>query len=553
MFPPLMPLRPRHSLPALLTAALMLPASAQAAVSWSSPVRIAEPGSLVAPVPSGIFSAPDGRSLAVFSDAGRPWLATGTVRGTFGAPAPLATDQAGAGGADAAVGANGTLAAAWAAGDAARVVVVPPGATSGSEAAFTGPGIAGAAVAVATDGAVTVAWRSRTSASSYSVLAATAPPGGTFGPAQTIDSGAGGMDAVDVAAGPGGALAVAYRKLSPKYRTHVAVRPVGASAFEAPQKLSAGDAADTSPRVAFGRDGTIFAAWANPLVTAFAMRPAGASAFAAQASLDPEGSFALDLVPTPQGGVAATWAVSRAIRAAVAPPGGAFGAPAPVTSTGSQIVPEPRIAVSPDGAATVLVADPASGEVRATDVGGATRPIGYGAIGQATPVAVDASADRTLALWRDGSGGISVSTRSAQAPPATGIGPKPAGPDRRRPKLTLLTRGKRIAVSTKTTQLTFKVRCDEACSILGMGSLRIVRPGMRRRISPLVTFRSRRLTAATQTVTLKLGTLARRDLRASLARGRGAQALIDLTATDAASNTTRTSFQRSLYKARKRR
>jgi hypothetical protein len=400
---------------------------------------------------------------------------------------------------------------------------------------------------------VTVAWRSRASTSSYSVLAATAPPGGTFGSAQTVDSGSGGMDAVDLAAGPGGALAVVYRKLSPKYRTYAAVRPVGASAFEAPQKLSTGDAADTSPHVAFGTDGTLFAAWANPLGTGFAMRPVGATAFAAQAPLDTEGSFALDLVPTPQGGVAAAWAVSRAIRAAIAPAGAAFGAPAQVTTTGSQIVPEPRIAVAPDGVATVLVADPAGGEVRATDVGGASKAVGYGAVEQVTPVAVAASADRTLALWRDAAGGISVATRSAQAPPATGIGPKPAGPDKRRPKLTLLSRAKRIAVTTKTTRLTFKVRCDEACSILGMANLRIVRPGLRRKISPLVTFRSKRPAATTQTVTLKLGTLARRDLRASLARGRGAQAFIDLTATDAASNTTRSTFQRSLFKARKRR
>lgn len=548
-----MPMRPRHLLPALIATALLPAATAQAAGSWSSPERIAEPGTVLAPVPAGVFSAPDGRSLAVFSDAGRPWLATGTVRGAFGPPAALATDQAGAGAADAAIGADGTLAVAWAAGEAARVVVVRPGAASGSEASFTGPGITGAAVAVAPDGAVTVAWRSRASASSYSVLAATAPPGGTFGPAQTVDSGTGGMDSVDVAAGPGGALAVVYRKLSPKYRTYASVRPLGASTFEEPQKLAAADAADTSPHVAVGKDGTIYAAWANPLGAGFAMRPVGATAFGAQAQLDAEGSFALDLVPTPQGGAAATWAVARAVRAAVAPAGGAFGAPAQVTTTSSQIVPEPRIAVAPDGAATVLVADPATGEVRATDLGGASKTIGYGGVEQVTPVALAASADRTLALWRDGSGGIAVATRSAQAPPATGIGPKPAGPDRRPPKLTLLSRGRRIAVTTKTTRLMFKVRCDEACSILGMANLRIVRPGMRRKISPLVTFRSRRLTAATQTVTLKLGTLARRDLRASLARGRGAQAFVDLTATDAASNTTRTTFQRSLQKARRRR
>lgn len=548
-----MPMRLRHLLPALLMTTALAPASAQAAASWSSPEQIAKAGAVMAPVPAGIFAAPDGRSLAVFSDAGRPWLATGTVRGAFAAPAALADDQPGAGAADAAAGANGTLAVAWAAGEAAHVVVIPPGASSGSEASFTGPGITGASVAVAADGAVTVAWRSRASASSYSVLAATAPPGGTFGAAQTIDSGSGGMDAVDVASGPGGALAVVYRKLSQKYRTYAAVRPVGASAFEAPQKLSTGDAADTSPHVAFGTDGSVFAAWANPLGTAFAMRPAGATAFAAQAPLDSEGSFALDLAPTPQGGVAATWAVSRAIRAAVAPIGAAFGAPVQVTTTGSQIVPDPRIAGAPDGVATVLVADPASGEVRATDLGGASKTIGYGGVEQVTPVAVAASADRTLALWRDGSGGISVATRSAQAPPATGIGAKPAGPDKRRPKLTLLTRTRRIPITTKTTRLTFKVRCDEACSILGMANLRIVRPGMRRKISPLVTFRSRRPTAKTQTITLKLGSLARRDLRASLARGRGAQAFIDLTATDAASNMTRTTFQRSLYKARARR
>ena len=284
------------------------------------------------------------------------------------------------------------------------------------------------------------------------------------------------------------------------------------------------------------------------------MRAPAATTFSAPAPLGPAGesAFALDLVPTPQGGAAATWAAKDQIRAAVQPAGGAFGDGAAIAPSPTQVTPQPEIAVAPSGLATVIAADPATGALRAIDVGGGTETIGYVPVEQPGAVAVAASADRTVAVWRDASGALSAATRSEQAPPSTGPGPKPAGPDKTRPKVTLLLKSKRINVTTKTRSVSFKVRCNESCSIFAMASMRTT-AGKKRKVAPLRTFKSKKPTSATQTVTLKLGSFGEKDLRSALKRGRGASVFVDMTATDAASNSTRVRLELTLRKAAKKR
>lgn len=533
--------------PTILTVAALAATapSALAAGSWSSPVPLTGAGNDGST--TGAFVTPDGRSLAVYSDASGQHLAVGGVAGAFSAPVTLSGTPSGS---DAALGADGTLAVAWAAGGDAHVGIVAPGATTAAVSDLPGPGAAGASVAVADDGAVTVAYRTKSGASSYALVAATAPKGGAFSAPATLSSGSGAIDAPDVAAGSNGALAVAFRRQAPGYRAHVAVRPAGAAAFEPAQKLTDSGASDINTRVVFLRDGGLVAAWSNPTGAGWASRAAGAAAFGAPQPLGAAGTagYDVDLVPTPQGGAAATWATARAVQASVLPADGAFGAATDITGLTSEVVASPRIAVAPDGTATVTVADPANGEVRTADLGGGARVIGYAPIGLPAPVAVAASADRTLAVWRDATGAMVAATRSAQAPPSTGLGTKPAAPDRTKPKVTVKNRTKAIKVTSKTTSVTFKVSCNEACAFSGGASLRTQLKGKKRKIAPLVSLRAGKPRKGTQNVTFKFTTSARKDLKAALKQGRGGQVYVDLTAADAASNTTRTTWHTSLRK-----
>jgi hypothetical protein len=527
----------RTLLLATLGAALLAPSSALAAANWSSPVRVAGP----AADPPGIsspraFVTPDGRSLAVFGDGLRPALATGGVAGTFGAPLALARDEAGSAGVDAALGADGTLAVAWTAGGAAHVAVAPAGQRPAGQTDLPGAGVSDIAVAVAPDGAVTVAYRTKTGASSYALMAAHAAPGGAFGEPVTLHTSGQGIDGLDAAAGPGGAVAIAYRRLAPRYRAYAVVRPAG-GAFGAPQALSPATQPDLQTRIAFQGDGTVVAAWTNTGGAAYALRAPGAPEFGAPAPLGAaEATYQLDLAPTPQGGIAAAWSTGSQVRAAVKAPGAGFGDAQTVVAVESPIAANPSVAVAPGGQISVAVTKPGSGAVTVTDLGGTTQTVGYGPVEIATPIALAAGADRTVAVWRDAGGALAAATRSEQAP-AGGPGAAPAAPDRTRPKVTSHA-PRRLTVTRRTSAISFKVSCNEACSLLSTGNMRTTRGG-KRVVSPLRAFTSKKLRTGRQTVKLTLGPGAQKDLRRALDSGRGARVFFDVTAVDAAGNSTR--------------
>ena len=371
----------------LITAliALAVPASAGAA-SWSAPA-------VLAPAPAGdttaaapLAFAAGATSLVVSSDGVTPWLARGDARGAFASPVPLAPAGAGSPAADADLGADGTLAVAWASGGAVHVTVVPAGQAPRAPLDVPAAGASGAAVAVAPDGTITVAFRTKVG-TTYAIGVASAPPGGAFGTPVTLESGSAGMDAPDVAAGAGGAAAVTYRKILTRYRARVAVRPAGAPAFEAPETMPGGEQAVIRTQVAIGGDGHVVAGWVDGAAAHYATRAPGAPAFAAPAKLD-DGAFALQLVPTPQGGTAAAWAGSGSVRAAVRAPSGAFGAPVAVGTYTSPIVSDPAIAVAASGVATVAYNDPSDGAVRVADLGSPSRVVGYGAPATANSPAI---------------------------------------------------------------------------------------------------------------------------------------------------------------------
>src|SRR6476661_7302549 len=270
---------PRTALAPVLAIAAF-PAAAQAAPHWSSPKQVVAPPADPATQNVGtpqVLSGPKGEPLGFTSDGdGHPLFLSGTIADGLAA-APITTASTGS--ARGAVGADGT------------------------PADLPGNGVNTTDVAVSPDGTTTVAWRTKATDGTYSLLAAQAPKGGALGEPQVVDTGKAGISLVDAAAGANGAVAVAYTKIAPPYRTRVSVKPAGATAFEPYQPVSSSTHADTSPAVAVATDGTVVTGWANPDAGMVAFRRPGETAFGAPVSLGAP-TYAVDLEPTPLGGLA---------------------------------------------------------------------------------------------------------------------------------------------------------------------------------------------------------------------------------------------------------
>lgn len=535
----------RHALTLAAVVALSTATAAAAdAASWSAPVDVIPSGS----APNALVAPATGKSLVVAGSAGEAVLATGGASGTFGSPVPIAGAPGGANvGVTSALGVDGTVAVAWASGGAGHVTVVKPGGDVLTQADLPGTGVNAIDVAVGSDGTIMVAYRTKENANTYSLRVATLPAGSlTFGAPVVLQSGAA-VDSIDVALGGGGAAAIAYRQLGGKYRTRVAVRPAGASAFEPGVAMSraAGDGDDFSPRVAFDADGTLVSVWGNAGGALYALRPAGATAFSEATPLGSGPAYDVDLTPAPGGGAAVSFAGSgTAWTSLQGAPGAAFSAPVQAgPGFTSPITIDTAVTAAPDGTVTTLWADPTTGAVHAVDAGGADAVVGYGSREGVTPVSIASSGDRTLAAWTTASGTVVAATRSASAKPAApgDLGPAPSGRDTKAPKLTLVGAPKRLRVSSKTKSVVLKGRCSEACKLFVTSNLRTQPSGSkaRRRIAPLPSFQTKTPRTGTQKVTLKLGTLALKDLRAALKKRRGGQLFLVIEASDAAGNTTR--------------
>lgn len=554
-------MKPRLLILALAAATLVSPASALAVPRWSAPVDVIPgSGALGTSAPQALVSAATGTSFVLAGSGAEALLATGTVAGVFASATPIATAPGGGNvGLDSAVGPDGTVAVAWASGGAGHVTIVKPGGDVLTTADLPGSGVNALGVAIAADGAVTVAYRTKESPSAYSLRAATLPPGRmVFDAPVTIQSPAA-VDSIDVATGPGGAVAVAYRQLAGKYRARVAVRPAGAAAFEPGQAMTtAGELDDFAPHVVFDADGSVVAAWGNPAGALWALRPVGAAAFPAGAPLGSGGAYDLDLEPSPAGGAAVAIAGGGVMRvAAQGAPGAAFGEPVPVgPSFTSQFAGSIAVTTTPAGTVTALFVNPVDGAVHAVDAGGADTVIGYGTRDGVTPVSLASSADRTVATWTTAAGTVVAATRSEAAKPATpaDLGPAPSGLDRTAPKLRLVGVPKRLRVTTKTKTITLKARCTEACRLFATSNLRTqLSAKARRRVAPLPAVQTKTPRTGLQKLTLKLGSFGLKDLHAALKRGRGAQLFVVVEATDAAANATRTRVQITLKPTPKKR
>jgi len=508
-------------------AATLAPASAAAAAPhWSSPVEaipIAPSDSLRTAAPQA-FVTPGGQTLALSGDGSRALLGAGDVRGVFATPLSLGSASDGTLGVRGAMGPQGELGVAWAASRTAHVTVVSPGGAAGAQIDLPGAGVNALGVAVAGDGSVIVAYRTKNAANHYALPVAIATGGGGFGEPVVVDQG-GPIDNIEVAAGPDGALAIVYRKYTGgRYRAHVVVRTPGAATFTAPQQISDGGD-DFLPQVAFDGDGTIVAAWGSVNGGRYALRAPAATAFGAARPLGEGPATSVELTPTPNGGVAAALAGGGRVQAAGQAQGGEFGPAAQVGSYTTSLSPTAAVTAAPDGTVTVVFANPADGAVHAVDVGGADTVVGYGARETVTAVAAASGADRSVALWTAASGSVMAATRSEQAPPSTGPGAAPGRPDRRAPRVRLLS-SKRIRVTSRTRRIAVKLRCDERCTLLVLGDLR-TKTGRKKVVVPFRTVTTKRATAKTQTVRLKLGPRARRELGRAL-RHRGGSARVHL-------------------------
>lgn len=259
---------------------------------------------------------------------------------------------------------DGTVTAVWSRSNGSKRVVQastrPPGGEFGPPEDLSNPDFNAwePAIVFAADGAATVIWRGG-SAASNAIQAATRPPGGAFGMPVTISAGS---DAFrhDIAAAPDGSVTVAwYRTYAGNDTVQVTTRPPGGT-FGTPVDISAAGEPAKSPRLAIGGDGTTAVVWlrteSGDDTLRAAVRPPG-GAFGAPVDLSLPATAAGDhgVVVAPDDTVTAVWyrydGSHRIVESATRPPGGDFGAPVDLSEPG-QTARDPVVAIAPDGTVT---------------------------------------------------------------------------------------------------------------------------------------------------------------------------------------------------------
>ena len=383
-------------------------------------------------------------------------LAVGAALVTLGAPAASATTwnlpatDLSASGRDAntpqvAVAPDGATTVVWSRFDGSNYVIQARTRAAGTSTYETVENLSAAGedtnpqVAVAPDGATTVVWR-RFNGSNYVIQARTRPAGSnTYGATQDLS--ATGQDAwsprVSVAAD--GATTVVWRRFDgSNYIIQARTRAAGTSTYETVENLSAAGQRAGSPGVAVAADGTTTVVWSRSNgshdVTQTRTRPAGSNTFAAVQDLSAAGqdSGSPQVAVAPNGTTAVVWqqfdlATARRVVAAAARPAGAssFGAVHDV----SQGSPEanPRVAVAPDGAITVVaewedgngshIVQTATRAAGASDFGAVQNLSMDPAVPSSSKVAV-APDGATTAVWM-GFDGANLIIRAASSAPTT--------------------------------------------------------------------------------------------------------------------------------------
>ncbi|HVD86768.1 MAG TPA: glycosyl hydrolase, partial [Solirubrobacterales bacterium] len=273
-----------------------------------------------------------------------------------------------------AVAPDGTATVAWLHSDGTTFLVqarrigpegTPEAATK--NLSQTGRDAAAPQVAVGPDGTSTVVWK-RFDGGHDVVQERRLDPEGNRVPAESVNTlSASGQDAVQprVAIGPGGVATVVWSRFE-STGSRIEARRVLASgtAGEATELLSASERPAVEPRVAIAGDGTATVIWtrfdgSNQVVQVRRLSPAGTPASAAidlaapgRDAVEPELAVAAD------GTATAAWerfdGSNFVVQARRILPSGALTAGAVSLSASGRDAAEPRVAIAPDGAATVL-------------------------------------------------------------------------------------------------------------------------------------------------------------------------------------------------------
>ena len=264
----------------------------------------------------------------------------------------------------------------------------------------TAPTITDLRIAVAANGETTVVWTRNTGLLPPTLQATTRPAGSnTFGAVEDLTPV--GQDIInpEVAVAPNGETTVVWtqRGLSSNWLVQARTRPAGSNTFGAVEDLASSGLSGFAPKAAAGPNGETTVVWTRgggSQVVQARTRPAGSNTFGDAQDLSVanlNSSNRPDVAIAANGETTVLWTTffpgSGDVGQARTRPAGssAFGAVEGISEVSNQSV--PRLAVAPDGAATVIWeredVDPLTGLTVFT-VQTASRPAGSSAFGAVT-------------------------------------------------------------------------------------------------------------------------------------------------------------------------
>ncbi len=246
----------------------------------------------------------------------------------------------------------------------AQAATRPPGGTFGLPVNISASGHDAIypQIAIGPDGTTTAVWEEVIIGTGRIIQAATRPPGGSFGPAVNLSAGGGGAFDPRVAFGPDGTTTVVWSRDNGKNAIIQAATRLAGGSFGPPVNLSAVDQSAFLPQIAFGPDGTATAIWrrsngTNTIIQAATRPPGGSFGPAEDLSASGQDANAPQIAIGPDGTATAVWqrdnGTNFIVQARTRPPGGSFG-PAVNLSAGGQDTLFPQIAIGADGTANAV-------------------------------------------------------------------------------------------------------------------------------------------------------------------------------------------------------
>ncbi|MCO5315232.1 MAG: hypothetical protein M9938_03595 [Solirubrobacterales bacterium] len=341
-----------------------------------------------------------------------------------------------------AFGPDGSATAVWLyQGQGIQAATRPPGGSFGTPQDLVAVGFNAQTpqVGIGADGTTVAVW-SRSNGSNYVIEAATRPPGGSFGPPESLSAAGQTANQPQVAVGPDGTTIVIWGRFNGSNNIiQATVRPPGGN-FGTPVDLSAVGASADGPQIAILPDGSATAVWGRGMNAAARIqastRPAGGTFGPSTDLSDPGlGAFGPQIGVAADGETTVSWSGHHGgiwtIRAAIRPPGGSFGSPIDISGTDQGWFAD--VAVTPDGGTSIDWSgyDPVTNKavVRA-----AVRPPG-GSFAppadltapdqdvQANTVRVGAAPDGTsTAIWSRSDGSNDI-VQTSTRPPSGSFGP----------------------------------------------------------------------------------------------------------------------------------